>query len=582
MSTLNWCISSLAPLCETTNGRKLLDIPKGALVEFTGQMATVAMRTISNGIQNIVWAEVRYQNSKGLQSGWTRADFFDDYIEKFTNAEVEVPAAPIDPDDPYPYATSDPTDAAQYLVMGKDKFGKDIIKVNMCGEFCVALVGNLGIKPFIKQWSTYPSNLFLWARGAGSDKTTGLSTILNMLEAIGISPSNGSAIEFANSLNGPIFIDKNLSPGKFQKFLQTHQLIANVVVDRYSGRLIANDASKVNWINHWVVLDKVTPNAINGGRVEIYNPFQNRRQEYSYEQFVRSFGGATFTGVWVKRPQEHSLANTGLSSRKWNTALNELRDTPTGARLFPIEQGAVLTVTDNVENVNAIQWRQVQYKNRVGWARESMLDNYSDRYPENEVVIPHPTPQEDDAAQYMFLPTESGVKHNMCGQLCAAFIIKIDIESFVADWKIKANPYYRISISGPVDRPTGIDSIASMFLVSPYNAQPGDISSFQSHMQDPLTNRLLVSPGRMKKMLETHYLLAGVRIKQGDKFTGRLSGQGIGHWVVVDKVTPNGRLSGNGGWVEIYNPFPNKRQEYSYEEFINSFAGFSGLWIKRK
>jgi hypothetical protein len=61
-----------------------------------------------------------------------------------------------------------------------------------------------------------------------------------------------------------------------------------------------------------------------------------------------------------------------------------------------------------------------------------------------------------------------------------------------------------------------------------------------------------------------------------------LSGQGTGHWVVLESITPSGRASGNGGWVVIYNPFPNKRQEYSYDEFIASFHTFDGLWVKRK
>jgi len=81
----------------------------------------------------------------------------------------------------------------------------------------------------------------------------------------------------------------------------------------------------------------------------------------------------------------------------------------------------------------------------------------------------------------------------------------------------------------------------------------------------------------MNKMLINKYLIAGVKI---DKFSGKLRGQGVGHWVVLDKITPN---EINGGWVELYNPFPNKRQEYSYVEFIKSCSGpsWNGVWVKR-
>ena len=79
-----------------------------------------------------------------------------------------------------------------------------------------------------------------------------------------------------------------------------------------------------------------------------------------------------------------------------------------------------------------------------------------------------------------------------------------------------------------------------------------------------------------------YHLVAGVFMRSDDHYTGKLSGQGIGHWVVLESVTPNGRASGNGGWTEIYNPFPNKRQEYSYDEFMASFRTLDGLWVKRK
>ncbi|MBL8078466.1 MAG: hypothetical protein JNM55_10930 [Anaerolineales bacterium] len=583
MSTQHWCITNLTPFCEAANGKKLFDISRGALIETTGQSTVVLMRSANGTMVNTPWMQVLYKTIKGTQTGWVRSELFDEYVEDFPNPEVDIPQLPGDPTDPFPYATSDPNDAAQYMVLGKDKFGNELTKVNMCGELCVSFMAELGIKEFIKKWTSHPGNLFQWARGATSDKTTGLSTIMNMLEALGMTAANGSVIDFTASLTGPIFQDKSWSPGKFQKFLQTHTLLANVVVERYTGRLIPNDATKQNWINHWVVVDKVTPNATDGGRVQIYNPYQNRRQEYSYEQFIRSFGGATFTGAWVKRKQDQpSTGGSGNAFKKWNTTVNDFADAPGGRKIMAIDPGIVLSVTEKSETVNGIRWRQVKYKNQLGWARESALDDYADRFPDNEVLIPNPTPEEDDAAQYMFLLGENGIKNNMCGQLCAAFIIKVDIETFVDDWKVKANNFYKLSIAGNTDNPTGIDSIASMFKVAPYNAQPGDLTAFDIPMKDPITNRVIVSPGRIANMLKTHYLVAGVRIKSTDKLTGKLSGQGTGHWVVLDKIAPNGRLGGNGGWVEIYNPFPNKRQEYSYEEFIRSFAGYLGLWVKRK
>ena len=81
---------------------------------------------------------------------------------------------------------------------------------------------------------------------------------------------------------------------------------------------------------------------------------------------------------------------------------------------------------------------------------------------------------------------------------------------------------------------------------------------------------------------KTHYVLAGVNISGR---TGRLQPSGVAHWVVVTKITPQGNLvGGNGGWVEIYNSFPNCWEEYSYREFKEAFRGMSegtSLWIRK-
>ncbi len=62
------------------------------------------------------------------------------------------------------------------------------------------------------------------------------------------------------------------------------------------------------------------------------------------------------------------------------------------------------------------------------------------------------------------------------------------------------------------------------------------------------------------------------------------------HWVVLYKITDNGnrnKVTNNGLRVEIYNPFSNRRETYSYNEFYNSCIGspkgaaLSGLWVRR-
>lgn len=595
MSGKNWCIN-LAPFLEAPNGKKLFELSRGAIVEPTGQTTSLSTRGFDNLLHDIAWMEVRYQDGLGMHTGWVRSDFFDEYVEKFPMNEVVIPSGPTDPADPFPYATGNPNDAAQDLVLGKDEHGKELVKFNLCGELCVAFVTGVGIKEFLKKWKGQPGSLYAQTLGGASDKTTDASLIKDMLKPFDFSIANNNVADF--TLTEPTIFGGNLSPGKFKKKLQTHYLIARVIINRFSGKLIPDDSLKQDWTGHWVVLDKITPNASDGGRVEIYNPFMNRRQEYSYNEFMKSLGpSSSYTGIWVKRKQEQLLENIGQMNRKWCVVGDDLRDMPGGAITnIKIDPGAILVCNDNPDDFKTVQdvpWRQVTYKGKKGWIRDSVLEDFMDRFREDEVVIQSPTEDENDAKQYMTLEGGSDVKNNMCGELCAAFIIGIDIDGFVKDWKVKAENFYNLAIKGTVDKPTGLDSLESMFRVEDYKAEH-EVVGFEAGLKkDPILGRTLVSPGKLKKMLETHYLVAGVKIKTVDidKFTARLSGQGTGHWVVVDKITTNGGLGGNGGWVEIYNPYPNKRQEYSYDEFMRSFAedksrhwfsGGLGLWVKRK
>lgn len=585
MATQKWCVANQASFCATPNGPKLVDLFIGSQVEATGETQNVPMRGNDNQMHDSAWLKVIYRNSKGPQTGWIRETLFDDYVEPFPNSEVEIPNPPTDPTDPFPYATLNPNDPAQYMVLGKTVRGEELVKYNLCGEICVAFVMGVGMKQFLNDWKNVTGSLYQWTIGGASDKQTDASLLKNMLFAYGYSTANGNIINFSDSLNGPVFEGQNITPGRFQKFLETHYLIANVVINKFTGKLIADDPNKVNWTHHWVVLDKVMPNNTEYGRVELFNPFTNRRQEYSYKSFINSFGGATFTGLWIKRKQAQQAAQSGFANKKWAVRSDDFADAPAGKKILKVERGAVVEFTGAKDEKNGVQWAQIKYKGLTAWAKNAALEDFTDRFPDHEVIIQHPTPDEDDAAQYLLLPGENGVKNNMCGELCAAFITCLDIESFMTEWKAKAAVYYKLAVAGNTDMGTGIDSIQSMFRVAPYNAEPGDLIIFEQGLMDPVTKRPVVSPGRMQKMLQTHYLVAGVRIKSTDKFTGRLSGGGIGHWVVVDKVTPNGKNDGAQGWVEIYNPFPNKRQEYTFDEFMNSFGQpgkWNGLWVKRK
>src|SRR5262245_28740507 len=73
--------------------------------------------------------------------------------------------------------------------------------------------------------------------------------------------------------------------------------------------------------------------------------------------------------------------------------------------------------------------------------------------------------------------------------------------------------------------------------------------------------------------LQTHFLIILVRISSATGALVQRLDPGVDHWVVLDKL--------NGNKVELYNPFPNRREEYSIRELYNSNE-WVGVWVKRK
>lgn len=265
------------------------------------------------------------------------------------------------------------------------------------------------------------------------------------------------------------------------------------------------------------------------------------------------------------------------TTQKWCIKAAPLYNTPGGKKqnLF-ITVNNVYEVVTNQKISGGKAWSEIRFVDRVGIERQGWVqDVYLEDLIEDpnsrgfEVLIKNPTPDSTDAAQYMKWEKPRHV--NMCGELCVAFIGGDDIETFLTKWKEMEGTFYKKVV--PIDRPTGADQVDNMLKVYGY---PDKNMRFDEGLTDPDTG-LKLSPGRFQKMLETHYLIAAVRI---DGVAGNVGGGNIGHWVVLYEVEPVGI---DGGWVKIYNPFPNKRQEYSFAEFLRSCnaEGRTGLWVSR-
>jgi hypothetical protein len=162
-------------------------------------------------------------------------------------------------------------------------------------------------------------------------------------------------------------------------------------------------------------------------------------------------------------------------------------------------------------------------------------------------------------------------QYNLCGELCVCYIYEEDIEIFLEYWEAKEINVFRRIFGGGKSRGTGPEDLDSMLSV--YGHVPS--LALDRGLWDAVLNRPLVTPGRMAKMLEDHRAIASVHI---DGASGNLRGGGILHWVVIEKVIPDGA---GRGWVELYNPFCNRMQRYSWDELMKSMGSPYGIWVKR-
>jgi hypothetical protein len=265
------------------------DLPLQAVVFLSEELRKI---TDKNGK---LWSEVLYKNKKGEEvKGWLMDGFLEDVVE---SPNLSAGVVPI------PNATPDPTDPAQFMEWDS----KTVTKTNMCSELCVAFIGGDDIVTFLRKWEKHDNVFYPWAVKGNSNKPLMWFHIDKMLEVYGYPKHN---LKLKDGLTDP-GIGFAPTPGRFKKMLETCYLIANVRIDS-SGKLVSKENNQ--GVGHWVVLDKITPYGVNRGRVEIYNPYPNRREEYSYADFIRSCA-PTYTGLWVSRDRPSIGVSDTISFR---------------------------------------------------------------------------------------------------------------------------------------------------------------------------------------------------------------------------------------------------------------------------
>lgn len=239
-------------------------------------------------------------------------------------------------------------------------------------------------------------------------------------------------------------------------------------------------------------------------------------------------------------------------------------------RLCYIPAGSVVEPTGNEYTVRDVPFSEVLYTTSVrtyrGWIKTGYLEELVNEFPLNVVPTNTQTSNPNDPAQdIMFL---GNIQYNLCGEFCVAYMVGDSIENFLALWQPHSPNVFNRIFSGGRSRPTGIGDLQDMLSV--YSLSGVSLTAL---LTDSLG--MILSPGRLSSIVSKYQVIVGVKI---DGVTGNLRGQGVGHWICLERVIPDGR---NRGWVEFYNPFPNQMQRESWGTLTASMGVPYGLAVKR-
>lgn len=183
------------------------------------------------------------------------------------------------------------------------------------------------------------------------------------------------------------------------------------------------------------------------------------------------------------------------------------------------------------------------------------MNNY---YRNNILEIPNATFDTKDAAQYMY---RKGTKqYSLCGEFCVAYVLGVsNIDTFLDNWEAKDLKWYQQVFKNGLGRTTGIYDLEKMLAVY-------DVVT-------PCQRFTLATPEFFSEKLKLQKSIVGVQID----YTGYLVGKGIPHWVVLDRITV---IDKNHAIVDIFNPYTNALEPYSWKEFMTSTGAYkNGIWV---
>ena len=177
-----------------------------------------------------------------------------------------------------PNATEITTDAAQYMIYrGKKQY-------NLCGHFSAGYclqrqLNSTNIEDFLSHWAIKEPKWYQTLFKNNLARTTGVYDLEMMCSPFGVRIHRWAEVP--------------VDPRLFEIVLQTNRCIVGVKIDN-TGYLVGGG------IPHWVVLEDLEIVDDKHAIVDVYNPFTNYVERYSWRELMTSTG-AYKQGLWIER-----------------------------------------------------------------------------------------------------------------------------------------------------------------------------------------------------------------------------------------------------------------------------------------
>lgn len=261
-------------------------------------------------------------------------------------------------------------------------------------------------------------------------------------------------------------------------------------------------------------------------------------------------------GVRIAEDQMKYFSNWQAPLWRWIDKKSKYFDVPLNASL----EVEAFNDYGDLAQVKYINAKGVSF---LGWMDKKYLEPFEHALPFDCVDMSDiQTPEGSDAAQYVIW---DGVKQtNECGPISVAYILSLPLSAILSNWKTKGPKLYkRIFGQGKATGTTAPDLI-EIFALAGLQAVSIDLT-FKKY-----------SPYLLKEYLKDNDVILSCNL---DTASGRLRGSGVGHWVVLVEVVCDAQ---GFGWVIVMNPFNNRQELYSWQEWLGTSRNYPyGVSVKK-